>query len=461
MLPIAKTIFKALIIIIVYIPVSSGNAESNHSYTETGIIQAGRLNVRKGPERHQKVVGKLKRGDEVNIIENTDGWLKISFNDGTGYIRNREKYVIIKRPDPIEQDEILEQEEEVVHRIKTQKAKFKAYNAEENTVINELDELDFLLNKLNQRISNLKQELESVEKKINATTKETKDLINTIDDTEQYIFKRLTAYYKLNLIGRTNVLASANSMYDVLNRQYALEHILSYDEAILKNQMHNKKKLAELLEDLNQQKQERVTLVTKYHDQRQIISRKKSKRFGMLDEIRNKKSLTLAAIESIKQAAKALDQTIESLNVAPEKDISIPGHNFEEYKGLLNMPVRGKIRSFFGPYKNKKFNVTNFNSGVEIEADRGEPIRAVLGGIILYSGWFKNYGNMIIIDHGNHYYTVYAHAEELFKSKGDVVEKDEVIATVGETASMAGSNLYFEVRHHGKSMDPMKWLKTS
>jgi septal ring factor EnvC (AmiA/AmiB activator) len=92
-------------------------------------------------------------------------------------------------------------------------------------------------------------------------------------------------------------------------------------------------------------------------------------------------------------------------------------------------------------------------------ADRGEPIQAVQSGIVLYSGWFKSYGNMIIIDHGTHYYTVYAHAEELFKSKGDPVEEGEVIATVGDTASMTGSNLYFELRHRGKSIDPLKWLK--
>jgi septal ring factor EnvC (AmiA/AmiB activator) len=66
---------------------------------------------------------------------------------------------------------------------------------------------------------------------------------------------------------------------------------------------------------------------------------------------------------------------------------------------------------------------------------------------------------MIIIDHGNSYYTVYAHLEETFKSKGDVVETREVIATVGDTASMEGAKLYFEVRHHGKPANPLLWLR--
>jgi septal ring factor EnvC (AmiA/AmiB activator) len=66
---------------------------------------------------------------------------------------------------------------------------------------------------------------------------------------------------------------------------------------------------------------------------------------------------------------------------------------------------------------------------------------------------------MIIIDHGKNYYTVYAHLEEAFKAKGDAVETDEVIATVGDTGSMTGAKLYFEVRHHGKPINPIAWFK--
>ncbi len=122
------------------------------------------------------------------------------------------------------------------------------------------------------------------------------------------------------------------------------------------------------------------------------------------------------------------------------------------------MPVKGKIVSHFGPYKNTEFNVKNFRSGIDIKAGKGSPIRAVCVGQILYSSWFKGYGNMIIIDHGNNFYTLYAHAEELFKTEGDHVETGEVIATVGDTGSMTGPGLHFEVRHHGKPLDPVKWL---
>ena len=123
------------------------------------------------------------------------------------------------------------------------------------------------------------------------------------------------------------------------------------------------------------------------------------------------------------------------------------------------MPVKGRIISFFGPFKNKKFNVINFQSGIKIKADRGEPIRSVSGGHVLYASWFKGYGNMIIIDHGDSYYTVYAHLQELFKKKGDRVNTGEDIATLGDAGSMIGPVLHFEVRHHGKPENPLAWLK--
>ncbi len=123
------------------------------------------------------------------------------------------------------------------------------------------------------------------------------------------------------------------------------------------------------------------------------------------------------------------------------------------------MPVNGKIVQFFGSYTNTEFNLINFRSGINIRAERGEPISAVYKGRTLYASWFKGYGNMIIIDHGSNHYTVYAHVEELFKQKGDRVETGEVIATVGDTGSIYGSRLYFEVRYHGKPMDPLLWIK--
>jgi septal ring factor EnvC (AmiA/AmiB activator) len=162
------------------------------------------------------------------------------------------------------------------------------------------------------------------------------------------------------------------------------------------------------------------------------------------------------------QAAADLEERITSLKsdmAGDDAEKNISQLAFSAHKGLLIMPVKGRIISLFGPYKNRKYNTTNFRSGIDIKAEKGEPIRSVFKGRVLFADWFKGYGNMIIVDHSNNYYTIYAHLEETFKSKGDAVQTGEVIATVGDTGSLEGAKLYFEVRHHGKPENPLKWLK--
>jgi len=260
-----------------------------------------------------------------------------------------------------------------------------------------------------------------------------------------------------------HILASAESINDLFHRKASIEKILTYDETIWKKLVKNRSELRELLDSMNARKTKKLCLETDLKKQIDIKSRENAKRSKLIEDIRGKKSLALAAIKSLRRTATDLDQTIKSLGSEYNRTKQakyIPQKTFTTLKGLLNMPVKGKIITTFGSYTNKKCNVANFRSGVDIKADRGEPICSVFDGKVLFSNWFKGYGNMIIVNHGNHYYTVYAHAEELFKVKGDHVEAGEVIATVGDTGSMIGPALYFEVRHHGKPVNPLDWLRS-
>jgi septal ring factor EnvC (AmiA/AmiB activator) len=267
----------------------------------------------------------------------------------------------------------------------------------------------------------------------------------------------------MNVLGKMQILASADSMYDFFIRKSALEKILSHDEAVQKSLLEKKARRADLLEKLNAKKAERVSLQGKRQQKIEFMSRERGKRRRLLLAIQSKKSLELAAIESLRQSAAALDKKIISLETeeqtAPggkKKPLQKP---FSALKGLLKIPVKGKIISRFGSYRNKKYNLKGFLNGINIQADRGEPVHAVSSGTVVYASWFKGYGNMLIIDHGGSYHSVYAHAEALFKSKGDTVDAHEVIATVGNSGSMAGDRLYFEIRHYGKAIDPLKWIK--
>ncbi len=93
-------------------------------------------------------------------------------------------------------------------------------------------------------------------------------------------------------------------------------------------------------------------------------------------------------------------------------------------------------------------------------APKGQPVEAVFDGVVVFSDWLKEYGNVMIIDHGDHYHSLIAHAERLIKQVGDPVKRGETVATVGDTGSSRTARLYFEIRHHGKPVNPMEWLAT-
>lgn len=473
MLSFSQTVSKALILVVATVLLIRYSAEIQAGQPEVGIITAGLLHLRTGPSQDHPSLQILRKGTTVRILEQIDGWLKISHKEQIGYIRNREEYVHIMgigilTDKDLKTDQVndikrfREKAENISIEIKKGETEVQMFTKKELNIINNLNHIELALNTARKKASESNTDLITLEKQISETTAASKDLVKKIEENGVYAANRLVSLYKLNWLGRLNVLASAESLFDLFQRKKNLELILSHDQDTRENLLKNKLEFQMLLVRLNNQKKEKLSLEDNLEEQIQIMAAKKAQRASLLDDIRSKRTLEMAAIESLKQAANDLNIIIKSLNSAavPSDQLKKKSpKDFTSLKGLLNMPVTGKIVNYFGPYKNSKFNVVNFRSGIVIQADRGEPIRAVFGGKILYASWLKGYGNMIIVDHGDNYYTVYAHTEELFASKGDIVEKGEVVATVGDTGSLIGPSLHFEVRHHGKPVDPLEWIK--
>jgi septal ring factor EnvC (AmiA/AmiB activator) len=451
---------------------------------EVGIVVANYLNLRPEPGLDKPPLKTLRSGDKVKIDGYSGGWVKVTHGSHTGYIRNRKQYIRIigavgdlKKNDSssdMDIERIKREAEDITFQIEKSEQEIVAYTEQETAVIESLHELEAVLDRTAKHIVRLKPEIENLEKKIAETNIAAEHLASRIKVNEAYAAKRLIALYKLNNLGRIHVLTPSESVYDIFLRKASLGRILTYDQDIRNNLLKSKAGLTNLHARLTQQKTEKRSLETALEKQMDVMAQKSTRRSKLLDEIREKKSLEVAAIDSLKQAAVRLDQTIKSLseklsrtrstarskveNKSSDLKRDLSGKKFADLKGLLNMPVKGRIIKRFGPHKVKKFNVVNFRSGIDIQAERGEPIHAVSAGHVLYAEWFKGYGNMIIIGHGDSYYTLYAHAEELFKKEGDFVENNEVIATVGDSGSMVGPALYFEVRYRGKPMDPLEWI---
>ncbi len=136
-------------------------------------------------------------------------------------------------------------------------------------------------------------------------------------------------------------------------------------------------------------------------------------------------------------------------------DAGFVGRAFQTLQGKLKLPTRGELASRFGTPREDS-GVTW--KGLLIKSSAGQPVRAVADGNVVFADWLRGYGNLLILDHGNGYLSLYGHNESLLKNVGESVTSGEAIASVGSTGGAAESGVYFELRHDGKPFDPLKWV---
>ncbi|MBC7804022.1 MAG: peptidoglycan DD-metalloendopeptidase family protein, partial [Candidatus Parcubacteria bacterium] len=144
------------------------------------------------------------------------------------------------------------------------------------------------------------------------------------------------------------------------------------------------------------------------------------------------------------------------VSAVPEAGSEPAAGLFSRLKGALRLPVRGELAGRFGSPR-QEGGVTG--KGVFIRAPEGEQVRAVAAGRVVYADWMRGFGNLLIIDHGEAYLSIYGNNESLLKLTGDSVTLGEPLATVGQSGGNEQTGLYFEMRHLGRPFDPLPWVK--
>lgn len=470
MLSFSQGIFKALILsLAAALGALSPSFSQAGETTPVGVVLASRLNVRSGPGTRHSVVSVLESGTQVAVVSEKEGWLEVRNGQIHGYVRYLPEYVRILSPDfnvdpKKRRIRLLEEKSSALEEgIQKRKGRVQRLSGKESAVLFALDESRHALNRLNRRRIRMMSQLERLEKKIDSLENRSEALTRQVARLKNHALKRLAVLYKLRQMGTFHFLVSARSVHEYLYMEKGFQRILAQDEAVLSALSEKKRTLNRTLNELKEKKQEKLALEDAYGEQMQKMAAEKKKQAHLLESIRSQKALQLAAIEDLQRSALRLERVLEDLRQRAKQDPSVQpkGDSFSAMKGLLPMPVEGKIIARFGTYETPRLRMKARRNGIEIETTPGSPVKAVFDGKVVFSDWFRGYGNLVIIDHGEGFFTVYAHALELFKKSEERVESGEVIATVGNAEPDGGPTLYFEVRHHEKPIDPVSWLKVN
>ena len=188
--------------------------------------------------------------------------------------------------------------------------------------------------------------------------------------------------------------------------------------------------------------------------QRDELAAKQQQREQTLTALNTAIASDAEKVEQLQANAEALLRAIEQARIeAQQRPTTLDG--LSQSKGQLTMPAEGRFRRLFGDRRQGQVRWT----GVIIEGREGSPINAVYQGRVLYADWLKGFGLVTILDHGDGYMSVYGHSQALLTQPGDTVLAGQTIGLVGRSGGQNSPNLYFEIRHKGKALNPSAWLK--
>ncbi|MDY0184738.1 MAG: peptidoglycan DD-metalloendopeptidase family protein [Desulfuromonadaceae bacterium] len=367
-------------------------------------------------------------------------------------------FLFIPRPAVFAADELKQNKQklqQVQEEIGSTSKKIKEKKATERSALQHLDELNRNIKKNDSQLQHQSEVLERLKKEIAASQKKS-DLYEVIlQRTRQDVEKRLRALYTTGEIGALRLFFSDSSPAVIAENTEFLQRITLHDKALLLEYRKQVENLEAEHKKLEEQKNRYTSTLTQQKEQRQKLEATKREQAALINEIRRDSSMLENMLADLKERSRAMKELIDSLEQQQSRTFVPTGDSFASLKGTLNWPSSGALRSGFGVHKHKQFGSQVKTNGLEIVAMPGTPIKAIWQGKVLFSAPFKGYGNMLILDHGDKYYSLYAYAAELKYKTGDIVKTQETIATAGFEGA---DNYYFEIRHHGAPLNPTQWL---
>lgn len=340
-------------------------------------------------------------------------------------------------------------------------------------------ELVLIENKLKESESNLEhlnKELKTVESRVTNAKSQIQLNLAELEKKKEQISKRLSSLYKAGEMGSVRIFFTSESIPQVLENRRYMKSVLDHDRKLFQDYQNKLKELQRLKESLENEASRKERLSEKILHKKQEIETEKTRKAEYLSQVRLEKQGYQASLKELKANARRLQVMVERLEARSRKSYTqtnekkhlVPGkyaqpplsdRGFGAQRGRLSFPAKGEVVGRFGKHKHPEFNSFTFNNGISIAAPLHSDVKTVYDGEVIFADRFKGYGNMVIIDHGGGYFTLYAHASAILKKVGATVHKNEVVARVGDSDSATGSQLYFEIRYQGKPVDPGPWLK--
>ena len=348
-----------------------------------------------------------------------------------------------------------EEFKKIQEQLQAQKKKLTETLLRESSVLDELDNVNIKLSNVEAALRKYRKILKQTESEIETVNRGIAETRESLAKQKDWLARKLRIMQRYGYAGdMVMVLMSAEDVPHMMRVWKYMENLTRYEHNVLANYRANLRALDEKSGKLLLLKAELEKNTEKVMTKEKEMGEKKREKELILSSVRTEKDARRKMISELKETSQRLLDIIRESSRTDD----YAAEGFGRLKGKLFWPAEGKIAIPYGSQKDPQFDTPVFRNGIHIRTDDSADTRSVYTGKVIFAEWFKGFGQLVIINHGSGYHTLYGNLSEIFSRVGDIIKENQIIGKVGTSGILNAPGLYFEIRYKGKPLDPVQWL---
>lgn len=353
------------------------------------------------------------------------------------------------------------------NRIEALQKRLSAAEGARTEATDALRDSEHAISESNRSLRDLAVKQREIQSKLNDLQQQGRRAGSDIQSQQRMLSQQLYQQYLGNQPDAVKLLLNREDPNQIARDLHYLTYLARLRADLIRGLRTNIKQLDSLAQETRQQSNELAAVQAEQQAQREKLERDKLARRDVLHKVSRQIESQRREISTLQRDEQRLAKLVEQIGQviarsradAPRNervpDGSTDGSAFADLKGKLSLPVRGELKGRFG---SPRADGGLSWKGVFIATQPRQEVKAVAAGRVVFADWLRGFGNLLIIDHGGGYMSLYGNNESLFKQVGQPTRGGEAVAAVGNSGGNTDYGLYFEIRHQGKAFDPLSWV---
>jgi len=383
------------------------------------------------------------------------------------FLTDVKKSIASNKPEEVEKkiSESQRKLKDFNEQIEQEKKRIEKLRKDKRSIVEEIKKMTALIAAKNKELEVYRNEYEKNSALLNELQEKIEQESNRFSVIKERLVKRLRAVYKHGRFNKMEAIYNSRGYLELLEKIKLLQIASINDARLVRKFKLGIKELEGIKQNLIASRNRAFELLEKMERVEKEISLRKKEKERLLSEINYNEKKYLASLERIERNSEKLQDLIKKLlkeKIVLQEGLKKSGSRLSRFrltKGNLPWPTEGEVVKFFGKQLDQEHNSYLYNKGITIRVKGEKKFSSIFPGNVLYADLFPGYGKLVIIDHGDGFYSIYGYASELYVKVGEKVTQGKILGTIGKNDSNDNGELYFEVRYKGNPQDPLAWLK--